>query len=112
MPNNFVFRNNILYKDREYFFSFSSNIDKILSLENSVVVLLVYSAAVGNQNIFCFDCQKNQIWQILKPTELHSDNYFSAVYLRGNELYAYNINGTEYHLDKETGDILDTEMIK
>jgi hypothetical protein len=48
----------------------------------------------------------------MHPVELHDSNYFSGIYLRGDELYAYNINGVEYHLDKQTGDVLDTELIK
>jgi hypothetical protein len=112
MTNNFVFKSNILYRDGERFLSFPSSINEILVIKNRVIILLQNSSPIGNQNIFCFDFQKNQIWQISKPVELHYDNYFSAIYLRDDELYAYNINGIEYHLDKETGDILDTELIK
>ena len=112
MSNDFDFKNKILYKDGEPFLSFLSDIDKILVLKNTVLVLLKFSSPVDNQNIFCFDFQKNKIWQIPKPVKLHSSNYFSGIYLRGDELYAYNINGVEYHLDKETGNVLDTEMIK
>lgn len=112
MTNNFDFKNNVLYKDGERFLSFLSNIEKVLVLKNSIVILLAYSSSAGSQNIFCFDFHKNQKWQISKPVELHHDNYFSAIYLREDEFYAYNINGVEYHLDKETGDVLDTELIK
>lgn len=112
MTNIFDFKSNMLYRDGEKFLSFPSSISEILVVKNGVIILFQNSSAIGNQNILCFDFQKNQIWQISKPVELHCDNYFSAIYLRDDELYAYNINGIEYHLDKETGNILDTQLIK
>ena len=111
MTNRFNFANNIIYKDGECFLSFLSNIQTILVLDKYIVILVKYSTG-NNQNIYCYDLQKNRKWQIPKPVALHSENYFSALYLRDSEIYAYNINGVEYHLDKDTGNILGTELIK
>jgi hypothetical protein len=112
MSNLFNFKKNVLFRENERITSFESDIDTILDLGNCVVVLVKHSLVIGNQNVFCVDYQKKQVWQISKPVNIHFENYFSAIYLREGELYAYNINGVEYHIDKKTGKTLSSQLIK
>jgi hypothetical protein len=112
MQSDWNFNTNILYNNNKPFVVLPSEIKKILVLENSIVVLLNHNQVVGNRNVFAYDFNKKIQWQIPAPVEFHSDNEFSAIYLRENELYAYNINGVEYHLNKDTGEILESQLIK
>ena len=81
-------------------------------LHNSVVILLEYNTDIGNQNVFCYYFNKILKWRVPAPAEFHDENDFTGIYLRQFELYVYNRNGVEYHLDKETGKVLDSQLIR
>jgi hypothetical protein len=106
MNYSFTSKNKNVYKDGQFFISFPSKVEKILPLDNLLVILVSNNLAMKEQNVFCCDLSKELKWQIDKPIKLHNDNYFSGIYLRDPELYAYSVSGIEYHLDKESGAIL------
>lgn len=112
MESRWNFKDNLLYKENKQFLILPSEIKKILVLDTSLVVLLNYNPDIGNRNVFCYDFDKVPKWQVPAPIEFHHENDFTGIYLRGGELYVYNRNGVEYHLDKETGKVLDSELIK
>lgn len=112
MENSWYFKNKSLYRNNELFLTLSTEVEKILELHDSIVILLRYDPNVGNRNIFCYDFEKALKWQVESPVEFHADNYFTSIYLKSNELYCYNINGVEYQLDKEAGIFLDSQLIK
>ena len=62
-------------------------------------------------NIYCYESGKI-IWQIEEAAKLHARNYFTSIYVKGSELYAYCANGIEAHINKDTGKFLGTELIK
>jgi hypothetical protein len=83
-----------------------------LYFPNSKVVLVEADSRTGDRNVFCFDYNGKMKWQICDPPNLHSSNYFTSIYLRGGELFAYSKNGVEIRLDKENGTELEKHLIK
>ena len=65
----------------------------------------------SDNNIYCYKSGR-QIWQIEEAPKIHAANYFTSVYMRGNDLYAYCVNGIEVLVNKENGKLLKTELIK
>ena len=65
----------------------------------------------SDRNIYCYESEK-QIWQIEEAPKIHARNYFTSVYMRDNDLYAYCINGIEVLVNKDSGKFLKTELIK
>jgi len=65
----------------------------------------------SDRNISCFKSGR-QIWQIEAAPKIHARNYFTSVYMRDNDLYAYCINGIEVLVSKDSGKFLKTELIK
>jgi hypothetical protein len=65
----------------------------------------------SDRNIYCYKLGK-QIWQIEEAPKIHSRNYFTSVYMRDSDLYAYCINGIEVLVNKDSGKFLKTELIK
>jgi hypothetical protein len=112
MGSHWNFIDNLLYKEREQFLILPSKIKKILMLDNSIVILVEYNIDIGDRNVICYDFKKVLKWQIPSPIEVHHENDFTGIYLRDFELYAYNRNGVEYHLNRETGEVLGSELIK
>ena len=86
--------------------------EKTIYLKNSRVVIVKPNTEIGDRNIFCFDYSGKIKWQVPAPPQLHQSNYFTGIYLREGELYAYSLNGVEFHLDKETGVVVDSALIK
>lgn len=111
MESRWNFKDNLLYKNNEQFLTLPSEIKKILVLDNSLVILLD-NADIGNRNVFCYNFNKLLKWQVPAPIEFDHENDFTGIYLSEFELYVYNRNGVEYHLDKETGKVLDSQLIK
>jgi hypothetical protein len=112
MADDFSFENEVLYKSGKRYLLLPNAIQKLVVLADSIVILVAYSSIVGNQNVFCYDYDKHLLWQIPPPVEFHDENYFTGLYLTNDKLYAYNKNGVEYHLDKQTGKILDSQLIR
>lgn len=100
-----------LYKDNELF-SLPEIIKALLVFKNNIVLLVANSPTVDEQNVFCYDISGHLKWQVPKPVTIHSENYFTSIYFQESELYAYSISGVEYHLEKETGNIIDSQLIK
>lgn len=65
----------------------------------------------SDRNIYCYQSEI-QIWQIEEAPKIHSRNYFTSVYMRDDDLYAYCINGIEVLVNKDNGKILKSELIK
>lgn len=112
MDYTFDFKNKTVFLDKHPFVSFESTIEDILILKTSLIILLKYNSILGERNIFSYGFDQSLKWQIPQPVQIHSLNYYSSIYLTDNELYAYSISGVEYHLNIETGEILDSELIK
>lgn len=110
MIERFTFNKRIIFKYGIEFLSMPSKIKKLVELENAIVVLL--DSSFGDRNIFCIDFSKQLKWQIPKPIEIHAENFFTGIYLREGGLFAYNVNGVEYYLEKETGQFLKWDLIK
>ena len=72
-------------------------------------VLMV--ADQSERNVFCYKGDK-LLWQIEEPPKLHHRNCYTSIYLQGDSLYAYSQNGVEAVIDKNTGKILSSELIK
>lgn len=108
----FTIRGPELYKDGFIFLSFPSQIEMFLILANSIVILISHTPSVEDQNVFCYDLSGQLKWQIPKPFQIHAENYFSSIYLNGLDLFAYSICGVEYHIEKESGQVLNSELIK
>ena len=107
VPANFHFKNNIIYKENKIFISLVSTIVEVLHLQDSLVILLTYNPVIRNQNVLCYTYDQKLKWCISKPEEFHEDNYVTRIYLKNTDLYIYNINGVEYHVNKETGAIFE-----
>jgi hypothetical protein len=83
-----------------------------LYFPNSKVVLVESNSVTGDRNVLCFDYNGKMKWQVPEPPNLHASNFFTSIYLTNGELYAYSKNGVEFHLDKETGIILGSQLIR
>jgi hypothetical protein len=112
MEDDFSFENEVLYKSGQPYLLLPNTIQKLVVLGDSIVILVAYSPIIGNQNVFCYDHNKHVLWQIPPPVEFHDENYFTGLYLTHDRLYAYNKNGVEYQLDKQTGKILESQLIR
>jgi len=66
----------------------------------------------GDQNVFCYDQNKNMIWQIEKPALLHAKNHFISILVNNNDLLGITLSGIEYLINKETGSFIDSFLIK
>lgn len=105
-------KNVILYHDKPLLYA-AAHIDKELVLEDSILVLLNTDSLKSDRNIFCYDFKGDLKWQIPEPDKLQANNYYTSIYLTGEGiLMAYNINGVEVTIDKQTGAILDKQLIK
>lgn len=65
----------------------------------------------SDRNVFCYVGDK-LLWQIEGTPKLHHRNYYTSIYMNDSELYAYCKNGIEAVIDKQTGKILSSELIK
>jgi hypothetical protein len=112
MKYSFTYEHNNIYFNGEIFISLATKVEIILQLDNCILILITNDPLLREQNIFCYDLSKQLKWQIGKPIKIHNDNYFTDIYLRDSELYAYSVSGVEYQLDKESGAVLKSELIK
>ena len=112
MKEYWSFSDKLIFKKGEPFLELPSAVNKILVLDNALVILLNYSIVIGNRNVFCYGFSKELKWQVPPPEEFHDQNDFTGIYINDNALYAYNRNGVEYLLDKESGKILFSQLIK
>ena len=88
----------------------SSNKPKQTLTENDKTYILK-EPIDSDRNIYCYKSGQ-QIWQIEEAPKLHARNYFTSIYIKDNDLYAYCTNGVEALVSKETGKFLKTELIK
>jgi hypothetical protein len=88
---------------------------KILNLiidNEKKYALLDYKTVGSDRNIICYNLDGSILWQVEKIDQLHAENYFTSIYIDNGNLYAYNTNGLEVVIDKETGKFLSKELIK
>jgi len=65
------------------------------------------------RNVFLVGNDGEMLWQIEPAVQSHGVVGFSNVYFgKNNELLAYSSNGIEYTLDRETGKILDKDLVR
>jgi len=112
MNNYYEYKLNILYRNSKQFLVLPSDIEKILLYEELIVILIKSNELVNNRNIFCYDVNGAFLWQIPNAVELHSRNDFTGVYVQDENLYAYNRNGVEYKIEKNTGNFLGSQLIR
>lgn len=89
-----------------------TNVVDVLSINQLIVVLVDKAQTDNDRNIVCYDFNGNFKWQVPEPIKLHSENYFVGIEIRETQLYAYSVSGVEYHLDPNTGSVLETQLIK
>jgi hypothetical protein len=112
MKDSFTYENNNIYKNGKIFITLPSKVKKILLLDNCILMLISNDPLLRERNVFCYDLSKQLKWQIGNPIKIHSDNFYTDIYLRDYELYAYSVSGVEYQLDIESGAVLKSELIK
>jgi hypothetical protein len=108
-------KGNALYYNGDQIFVAESDIEKFLVFNNNMefIIVLVDAAKLKtDRNIFCYGLDTKLKWQIPEPDKLHNENYYTSIYLSDGNLYAYNINGVEVIIDKQTGNILSKQLIK
>jgi len=110
--SKFVIKNDKIYKNGHIILRCEEEILNFVLVDCEIVVLLKCNPKMSNRNVFCYDIKGSLKWQIPAPIELHDENDFTGIYFRGGDLYAYNRNGVEYHLDVETGKIIGSDLIK
>lgn len=108
----FTFTDRQLYKEGSLFLLLPSNIQKILVLDDSIIIQIVPDEANEERNVLCYDFLGVLKWQIPSPIKVHRDNYYTGIYLRDGSLFAYSISGIEYHLDINSGLALESQLIK
>lgn len=91
---------------------FNGKIKDFIIIDDSIIVLIEYTTQIGEQNIFCYNFSGKELWQIPLPIKLHTQNYYTGIYLRDEILYAYSISGVEYELKWSTGEVVNSELIK
>jgi hypothetical protein len=107
-----IFKKSELFRHSKKIYSFNSNIEKIIVFTDKVITLLEFNNLYETQNVVCVDLNGQVIWAVEKPFEIIKSNYFTSICLKGGELYAYNIDGVLYHLDKFNGKIIDSQLVK
>jgi hypothetical protein len=83
-------------------------------LENLVIILTDYNEnnKVNNENVYCYDVDGNELWQIEDLNLFHEEHYYTSIYFQDSELYIYNFCGVEVKIVAETGKVLSKELIK
>jgi len=111
MPDIKISSNQIL-KDGKTIICLPAEAIEVLPVDNLIVVLFKKEKADNDRNILCYEFDGTFKWQAPVPFKLHADNYFVGLELRDNQLFAYSISGIEYHLDLNTGDVLESQLVK
>jgi hypothetical protein len=86
-------------------------IDSVL-IDHVIVILMKKVPEDTDRNIVCYDFEGKFRWRVSSPLKIHSENYYVGIELRDNQLYAYSISGIEHLLNPNTGEILETELVK
>ncbi|HRP37699.1 MAG TPA: hypothetical protein PLS50_07880, partial [Candidatus Dojkabacteria bacterium] len=96
---------NMLLCDNKQFLIAEAEIKNflIISEDKLIILLLDFDHLQSDRNIFCYGFDQKLKWKIPQPDKLHSDNYYTSVYLSDGVLYAYNINGVEVAINKYNG---------
>ena len=82
--------------------------------ENFVVVLSDSNEQnkLNNENVYCYDFEGNQLWQIADLNLFHEKHDYTSLYIQDSEFYIYNRCGVEVKIVPETGEVLSKELIK
>lgn len=112
MKYNFEIRNGQLYQGNELYITSNGIIQDFLIFNNRVVLLFDPESIGSDRNVFCYDFDKNLIWQVEEPYKIHERNYYNSIYVRDNKLCIYSDNGFELTVDAQTGVTLDHKFIR
>ena len=87
---------------------------KSILVGNFVVVLTDSNEAgkLNNENVYCYDTEGNELWQIKDLNLFHEEHDYTGIYILDSSLYIYNRCGVEVKIEVETGKILNIEFIK
>ena len=81
----------------------------------SVVIVLTDSGVerqFNNENVYGYDLNGKELWQIKDLNLFHELHDYTGMYIIDSELYVYNRCGVEVKIVAETGEVLNTELIK
>jgi hypothetical protein len=67
---------------------------------------------MNNENVYAFNFEGEQLWQIEDIDLLHNEHPYTSIFLKEEELYAYNRCGVEVKIVAETGQVVSTELVK
>jgi hypothetical protein len=113
IPGGWQFRKRTIFWDGKAVMNTNSNVREIIALESTIVVLIEAMPSLENRNILCFDFNGNQRWQISSPIQVHKEDcYFTGLYFRDQDLFAYGVNGVEYLIEIEKGTFKQHQLIK
>jgi hypothetical protein len=81
------------------------NIEKVISSNDVVVVLLDYTCASNkNQNIIAFDQNGDQMWRVEpSPGSSEDENPYTGIGFQGDDLIGYTWRGLSVRIDVNTG---------
>lgn len=82
---------------------------------DSIIVVLTNPLEyqkMNNENVYAFNFEGEQLWQIEDLDLLHNEHPYTSIFLKEEELYAYNRCGVEVKIVAETGQVISTELVK
>jgi len=107
------FSENKLILDAGNQVSFKHDIDKVVSFDNVVVVLLkMPSGVIFNENVFGVSLNGQIRWQIQKLLPDTEDSPHINIKRSANGLDAYNWSGLKIRVNLKTGKIVDKRITK
>ena len=107
------FSENKLILDTGRQVSFKHDIDKVVSFDNVVVVLLkMPSGIIFNENVFGVSLDGQIRWQIQSLLPDMEDSPHINIKRSANGLDAYNWSGLKTRVDLKTGKIVDKRITK
>lgn len=112
MEYNFEIRHGKLYRQGEIFIKFYGKVEDVLIFDNRIVILLDPDSVNNDRNVVCYDFNKELVWQLDAPPNVHGRNYYNSIYMRGDSFCAYSQSGFEAIVDITTGKIISQEFIR
>ncbi len=67
---------------------------------------------INNENVYGYDVNGNQLWQIENLNLYHEKHDYTRIYIQDSALYLYNRSGVEVKINAETGSVLSKELIR
>ena len=106
------FKKNILFKEELEFKKFKRIIDKLLLIDEKIIILFESDSERDNNNVICLKKNGEIKWVI------DCNNYpnhfcpITNIYLNNDFLYVYRRCGIEEKIDINNGKVLESELIK